>query len=85
MNERSDDIVPPGASRFRVLKLIEWAERHGLTVELARAAYRTRPRKEGLRQIYGKLGLSPDVTVQSAGTKIAADRCPIGSSSEGLG
>ncbi|WP_315776690.1 MULTISPECIES: trypsin-like peptidase domain-containing protein [unclassified Bradyrhizobium] len=74
LNERLEDIVTPGPNNYVAFQLIDWAERKGATivVDLARAAYLTKPDHEKIRRLYEKFGMAPTMSVQNAGKSVTA-------------
>jgi hypothetical protein len=73
LNTRLDTIVGPGSIGKMTFDLLGWAEREGTSVviELARAAYLERPRKESVRRVYEKFGMAPAASCQTAGALLA--------------
>jgi Trypsin-like peptidase domain/Effector-associated domain 1 len=71
LNEDLDAIVGAGTKKIVAFRLLTWAERRGLVVNLARAVYLERPRNENIQRIYEKFGMAPAVSVQAAGAAVA--------------
>lgn len=73
LNLNLREIVAAGPTNQMAFELLEWAERQGspIVVDLARGVYLERPRNRKVRQIYEKLGLSPQLAYQRAGVAVA--------------
>jgi hypothetical protein len=74
LNERLDKIATSGTLDYVAFRLLTWAEQQGtpVVVDLARAAYLSRPRNDKLRRIYEKFGMAPKVSCQEAGRALAS-------------
>lgn len=64
-------IVRPADFDTVTFDLLEWVERRGREVELARAAYLARPNNSQLQRVYEKYGMAPAASLQTAGKPVA--------------
>ena len=71
LNERLENIAPPGDTPHRVFKLLEWADMHGRDAELVQALGKDRPRSPRMQQVVKKYGMAVPVAVQTAGAAAA--------------